>query len=305
MSKQSEIIQWFETDRDYESGKQLYTKYGVNLSFKTTFNRSVKTDYLYKTLCYELSKIAGLSEAGYKQKLQKPLTAVIKEKIKVDVNTMMPEDIFNKLIEVDINDLSLANIQAVAKLTGIKPAGKKKSDLFDVIVQFKKNLVINSVPEKIKRVIRLREDFPFLKSKECPSILKELVNDMITDYENYVEGHEKLKEETDPDLIAALSKSVVEDYLENRQIWAELAHYKQTGEFKAEHPLFAWIERKNKIQALSTSELVKLKDQLENNIPRNKKKIADDPEHKETNKRQARVDQFEKELTLVKQLLNL
>jgi len=305
MSKQSEIIKWFEEDRDYESGKQLFIRHGVNLSLKNQFNRSGKTDYLYKTLCYELAKIAGISEASYKQKLQKPLMAVIREEIKVDINTLTPEEIFNKLSDVDVNDLSWPNVQAVSKLTGIKPAGKKKADLFEVVVQFKKNLVINSVPEKVKRSIRLREDFPFLKSKDCPGILKELVNDMITDYENYVEGHAKLQNETDPELIAALSKSVVEDYLENRQIWAELTHYKNTGEFLAEHPLFAWIERKNEIQALSTPELVKLKDQLENNIPRNKKKIADEPEHKETAKRQERVDQFEKELILVKQLLNM
>lgn len=305
MNKQTEIIHWFEKDRDYEAGKQLFMKFGVNLSLKNSLNRSGKTDYLYKTLCYELAKIAGLSEASYKQKLQKPLTAVIREEIKIDINTLTSEDIFNKLTEVDVNDLSWPNIQAISKLTGITPAGKKKANLLEVIVQFKKNLVINSVPEKVKRTIRLREDFPFLKSKECPGILKELVNDMITDYENYVEGHAKLKEETDPELIAALSKSVVEDYLENRQIWAELTHYKKTGEFLAEHPLFAWIERRNEIQALSTPDLVKLKDQLENNIPRTKKKITDDPEHKDTAKRQARVEQFEKELILVKQLLKM
>lgn len=305
MSKKSEISQWFESDRDFESGKQLFIRHGANLSIKNMLNKSGKTDYLYKILCYELAKVVGLSEVSYKEMMQKPLMAIVREEVNIDINTLDAADIINKIQSIDVKVLSLKNLQAVVKAGSIKSAGKKKQDLVDAVLKFKQEQVISSVPEKIKKAIRLREEFPFLKSKECPGVLKELVNDMITDYESYVEGHQQLKDETDPEMIAALSKSVVEDYLENRQIWEELTHYKETGEFLAKHPLFDWITRKNEIEALKTPDLVNLKDQLENNIPRTKKKIADDPEHKETKKRQERVDQFEKELALVKQLLNL
>ena len=42
MTKQK-ILDWFRNDRSFETGKQLYMKHGVNLSFKNIPNRAGNT----------------------------------------------------------------------------------------------------------------------------------------------------------------------------------------------------------------------------------------------------------------------
>jgi len=52
MNPKQEILKWFTSDRQYESGKQLYMKYGGNLSFKVTLNRIGNTPDNFKFLLY-------------------------------------------------------------------------------------------------------------------------------------------------------------------------------------------------------------------------------------------------------------
>jgi len=304
MTKENQIKAWFENDRSFEAGKQLFNKFGSNIAFKTLLNRQGNSPTNFKYLCYELAKTAGISEASYKMMLQVPLRQEIRE-TPVDVNSLAVADIIAKLNEINVLELDWQNIQAVVKTLDLKPTGKKKQDLMDAINEQKKQSFIKQVPDNVKKAIRLREEYPFLKSKSCPEELKILVADMLTAYDTYIEGHQQLKEESDPDIIAALSQSVVENYLENRQIWEELNHYRDKKELLGKHPIFDWVKRRNEIQALKTPDLINLKDQLQNKIPRTRKKIADEPDHKENPKRQERIELFEKELELVKQLLNL
>lgn len=162
---------------------------------------------------------------------------------------------------------------------------------------------VGGLPENIRKTIKLREEFPFLKEKSCPEVLKILVNDMITDYEAYMQAHERLFTALTPEDFAAASADVVENYLENRIIWEELNHYKEKNEFLGQHPVFSQMVRLEEIRSMSGTELVKLQNSLQNNIARNRKSVADDPDHKETENRLKRIEEYTAELEMVKRVI--
>lgn len=302
------IKNWFLSDREFETGKQLFMKYGTNLSFKNMLNRGGHSPDNYKFLCYELAKIAEIPEPVYKQMLKTPLVNQKPDKnelTNVDINLLPIDRLADQIEIVDISELKWPVIQKLVKHLKLNPVGKKKADFISALEEAKKQKFVSIVPDNVKRSIKLREEFPFLKQKDCPDVLKVLVNDMLTAYDEFVSGHEKLLEATTEEEIKSLTETVVENYLDNREIWEELNHYKQKGETLGKHPVFAWMKRKAEIEAMKEADLVILRDQLKNKIPRTKKKIEDEPEHKETAKRLERVAQFEKELELVNKLLGI
>jgi hypothetical protein len=302
MTAQNEIQGWFKESRDYEKGKTLYNKVGRNIAFKTQLNRFSFSKYMFNTLCYELAKVAGIPEKIYKTWLESPTVAQVAEAPPV---ILSPEEILKNIQEVDLSKLNWDMLSKVHKLSGIKAEGKKRTDILDALTKLKVSRLVSVVPEETRKAFRLRDEFPFLNSKDCPQELKILVADMITAHDTYIAEHKKLHDSLSDAEIAEVSKSVVENYLENREIWEELNHYKKNRKVLGKHPVFAWVKRESEIKCMKVADLVKLKDALENNIPRTKQKIAQEPEHKETAKRVERVKQFEKELILVKQLLNL
>jgi len=128
------------------------------------------------------------------------------------------------------------------------------------------------------------------------------VADKITSYEQYVQGHKDL---FDSEKILQVSGPTVEAFLNNRKIFDELNYYKNNGKLLGQHAVFGQNSRIDQIQKMIVPELVKLKDQLTNNIDRTKKKIKVTPKHPETKNRKARVSEYETELKEVKKLLNL
>jgi hypothetical protein len=303
------ILDWFQSDRDFETGKQLFFRHGQNLSFKTTLNRIGNSPSNYSFLCYELAKIAGIPEMQYKAMLKTALVSSVApaEESKQPANTepLTIEEMAAQIELVDVSTLEWPQVQQMAAILELKPASRKKKDMIAALQEAKTKKFVSVVPDNIKRAIKLRDEFPFLKQKTCPGVLKELVADMLTAYDAYIESHGKLVEGASGDEIAELSKSTVENYLENREIWAELNHFKTTGELLGKHPIFDWMKRKAEIHAMKDAELVILRDQLKNKIPRTKKQIADEPDHKETAKRVQRVEQFEQELVEVNTLLGI
>ncbi len=164
---------------------------------------------------------------------------------------------------------------------------------------------IAELPEYVRKSIKLRDEFPFLREKDCPEPLKILVADMISAYENYMLAHERLFAAVTPEEFAEATADVVENYLENREIWDELEYYKQKKELLGKHPVFEQMVRFKEIAKMKGNELAKLQKSLENNISRNKKKIEEQPEHPETHNRTEKVEAYQRELTEVKRLLGL
>lgn len=152
---------------------------------------------------------------------------------------------------------------------------------------------------------RIRSEFPFLSDKNCPDDLKILVADMITAYESYIAAHTELFDVKDEKEAFEAADKVIENYLDNRAIWDELNHYKVNGKILGKHKHFEAMKRKEELMNKSVPELIKLKEQLEMNIWRNKKKMDDDPKPHLIKQRQERIAGYETDLKIVKSLLNI
>lgn len=165
--------------------------------------------------------------------------------------------------------------------------------------------LLEDVPPEVRKVFRLRQEFPFLNEKECPNELKILVADLLTTHDRYIADREKLFAAATPEEIAELSASVVENYLENREIWDELNHFKAEGKPLGVHPVWQRSARLEELQKLSNAELIKLSKNIPTNISRIAKKLEEDPGNKETPNRQVALENYKWELEEVKKMLNL
>lgn len=164
---------------------------------------------------------------------------------------------------------------------------------------------IVAIPDDVRKGFRLRDEFPFLRSKDCPSELKILVADLLTTHDNYVRDHDALFATLNDEEIAALSASVVDNYIENRQIWDELVHYKENGKPLGEHPVWERAKRLTELNNLSNAELVRLSKNYPTNISRIKTKLAEEPDSPQTAKRQASLENYTWELEHINKLLGL
>lgn len=181
-----------------------------------------------------------------------------------------------------------------------------KKALIDIPVETSKNPEppkLVEISEMVKKAIRLREEFPFLKSPDCPNELKILVADMITAYEQYKLAHEKLFEEMTPEQAFDITKDLVENYIENREIWEELTHYKEKGELLGKHDIFKNLEWIAELEKMESGELIKRKDALYNAITRTKKKITDGDRPDLTSEREESIASKEKEMAEVLRIL--
>jgi hypothetical protein len=168
---------------------------------------------------------------------------------------------------------------------------------------------LTAKPEALSPVdavkFKIRDEFPFLSNPNCPDDLKILVADMFTAYDNYINAHQELFDVKDEKEAFEVADKVIENYLDNRSIWDELNHYKATGKILGKHKHFAAMKRKDALMKKSVPELIKLKEQLEMNIWRNKKKLDEDPKPHLLKQRQERIAGYETDLKIVKSLLNI
>jgi hypothetical protein len=135
--------------------------------------------------------------------------------------------------------------------------------------------------------------------------MKILVADKITAYHNYRAGHSRLFEADSLEKTFAAARDTVENYLENRRIYEELDHYQKTGTILGKHPIFSRLHRIEEIRGMKIGDLVTLKIRLQNNLIRNRKKIRQEKNHPDSQKRLERITQMELELSQVNRLLSI
>ncbi len=110
--------------------------------------------------------------------------------------------------------------------------------------------------------VAMRDDFPFLKEKDCPIELKALVADKMTAFEEYCKGQNDLVKHSNGELVLtdeefqALTKKTVAAYEENRGIYDELNYYKAHGKVLGKHPLFKQLSLEREVNAMSQEELL-------------------------------------------------
>lgn len=151
---------------------------------------------------------------------------------------------------------------------------------------------------------KLRDQYPFLKEENCPEILIILVNKMLNAWEKWHTAHEELFNTASPEVIAELSAMVVDNYLEDSAIKAELDYYLEHRSVLGNHPLFGRTKRLEELKALSIADLVKLSKNIPTNISRIKKNIKEKPDDKKVSEWQISLDNYTWELNEVNHLLN-
>lgn len=119
-----------------------------------------------------------------------------------------------------------------------------------------------------------RNEWPFLNDPGCPAELKILAADKISSWRRYVDLHEQLFDCTDPDQCFRTASALLAAYMENRDIHAEFAYYKEHGQLLARHPVFASFRRIRELKKKSVLELVTIRKRLEGNIWRVKNEMA-------------------------------
>ena len=312
---QKKVIDFLKYDRTLTGARNLYNSLpNKSLSFLASINRMRSTEANLKHVCYQLCKAVGLQErvmlALWGNKVQ-PLPKQEKApENDTKVNEPDPQTLEDRLLEFDAEKTEWKDIQALASDVSDKlekeADGRTKKALLALIAEGREQVLsekVSAVPVEVKRAIKLREQFPFLKEKECPEVLKVLVNDMITAYENYRDGHARLFEVMTQEEEASLAREIVDNFIENKEIFAELEHYKESGQLLGEHAIFEEQKIKAQHEELSGEELSKKSNALRKSISTNKKKAekAEDPEAKAGY--EAKVADYQWQEEYVKELL--
>ncbi|MEL6919183.1 MAG: hypothetical protein AAFO99_15815 [Bacteroidota bacterium] len=193
------VTDYLKIDRTLIGGRNLYNKLpGKSLALQASFSRMTNTPANVEKICYELAKLAGIDQRGLKILTQKPVDKAAK--IEVVAETVVPPnepDTLDKLLQFNPEETKYPVARALAKELELKLPNQKGETIFLALTEARKAEItkqVSDLPKKVKASIRLREQFPFLREKDCPDSLKLLVSDMITSYEDFVANQPKLHE---------------------------------------------------------------------------------------------------------------
>lgn len=267
---------YLRSDRSLPGGRELYNQLpGKSLAMQRYISRMTGSEKDLQVLHYEIAKAVGIPERGMKIMLsgkpQKP-AAHVQEENKMEIVQLTAEE---QLFSIKLEELNYHDALALLKELGIKASSRKKDAVFATVKEARESMVskiVSELPIEVKASIKMREQFPFLKEKECPDALKILVNDMISSRERFVEEQPKLHALLNEAEEKQLVDIVLEEYINNKEAWDELEHYNTTGEILGKHPIFEMIAAKDEISALNTVELAKKIKNLKINIGKNKSK---------------------------------
>ena len=149
-----------------------------------------------------------------------------------------------------------------------------------------------------------REEFPFLDQPDCPVELEALASRKFSRYHDYVKLHSKLRECRSLEECAQVANNLLASYMENRAIWNELNYYQQHKSILGRHPIFASFARRKNLLSMSVKDLMKRKQQLENNIWRVQAEMKKGDKPHLDGQRRERLSAYQSELAEVNRLLD-
>lgn len=157
-------------------------------------------------------------------------------------------------------------------------------------------------PDKSRE--KLRKEFPFLGSHDCPLELKALVTDRISSYHLYQDTWPKLFTASTPEECAIVASTIVNAYIDNRRTWDELNYYQQHHRVLGHHPIFRQFSNLRRLRSMSLRDLLRREKQVRNNIWRveSELKKATKPDLEQA--RRDRLAGYEAELAEIRRLLD-
>lgn len=155
-----------------------------------------------------------------------------------------------------------------------------------------------------RRSKSFREEFPFLSSPSCPIELKALITDKFSSFYAYRDLHEKLFDCTTADECADTAAKLLDNYHENRMIYAELTYFKKHNSLLGKHPVFSHYRKIKELHNLSIKDLVLKQRQLQHNVWRIESEINKGDKPHLLEERTRRLEEKKIELAEVDRLLN-
>ena len=122
------------------------------------------------------------------------------------------------------------------------------------------------VSDTLQKMINFRKRFPFLNDPKCPDVLKVLVADMFTAYGKMRDAHQQLTQVPDDKMAPELTETVLDNFLEDRAIMAELEYYRDNGQLLGKHPKVEAQGKTDEISSMSDFELAKAMKNAMSNI---------------------------------------
>ena len=287
-----EILAWLQGPRNYNEGVELYGRYGYNKILKKVYSTGATASNT-GSLVYELAKLIGIqNQLDTMQRSASQPKPVAETKTTTEQKTTVTyvDDLLLQLADkfhVHVDDLFSG--QTVGDVLS---ADEQKA--FDTLAP-----KYQEIPETMKKIIRFRENYPFLKDTTCPDELKVMVANMFAAYDRYRNAYALLSPENlDADNLSA-AKEVVENYLDNKAMWAELDHYKENNTLLGEHPIFAELELKKEISGIADIDLSKKLGNASANITKNKNKYEAATDDDKKAEYKTKLDHWTKVQTLI------
>lgn len=280
-----QILLWLKGPRVYLDGVKLYETYGYNRSLKQNLSKN-SGEYYERILIHELAKLAGISEQELKnlERTNSQISAniSIQNSDDVPVTPQYVDDLMMQLAKsfnTNVDDFFTGDVPTDATEPQSKAFEALKAGYLEV-------------PETMKKIIRFREEFPFLSASDCPDELKILVSDMFTAYDKYRAAFKDLSIANSPDDNFVLAQQVIENYLENRSIWEELEYYKEHGEVLGQHPLFSKLMLEKEISAIEDVDLIKKLTNARSNVTKNKSRVETSETEEDKQKAQEALNKW-------------
>ena len=286
----NQITEYLAGSRDYSEGVSLYQRFGQNLRLKRLFITD-DTQTTKEILFEELRKLAGLTEQEFahlprRAATPKPTLNGLTAKAIIFDDPKDNEATLKELADsfgVTVDELVSPDFQE--RVLAMDENADRIEELTDQLDEARSKYA--ETPEPVKKMIRFREKYPFLNSPDCPDVLKVLVADMFTSYDNYKAAHARLQVLADDEAAAALAdcEKVVTEYLKNREIWDELEYYRENGAILGKAAKFREMEAAEDYTQLSEIDLMKKLQSANVNESKHRKAVNTAKEKGETNDR--------------------
>lgn len=286
----NQIIEYLTGSRDYSEGVSLYQRFGQNLRLKRLFVTD-DTQTTKEILFEELRKLAGLTEQEFahlprRAATPKPTLNGLTAKAIIFDDPKDNEAALKELADsfgVTVDELVSPDFQE--RVLAMDENADRIEELTDQLDEARSKYA--ETPEPVKKMIRFREKYPFLNSPDCPDVLKVLVSDMFTSYDNYKAAHARLQVLADDEAAAAVAdcEKVVTEYLKNREIWDELEYYRENGTILGKAAKFREMEAAEDYTQLSEIDLMKKLQSANVNESKHRKAVNTAKEKGETNER--------------------
>lgn len=230
------IIDYLEGPRNLAEGIALVLAHSSNVPLVRNLQRRRQDSPYAGAVFEELRKMAGLTTFAFlhlKRHAKRP------PELDPSANGLNPSRTY-------IDEKPNASPQAKAQPSPQEPTAKPVSDT-------------------LQKMINFRKRFPFLNDPKCPDILKILVSDMFTAYGKYRVAHQQLTQVPDDKMAPELTATVLDNFLEDRAIMAELEYYRDNGQLLGKHPKVAAQGKPDEISSMSDFDLAKaLKNAMSN-----------------------------------------